>query len=321
MRLLAAALLLFAPQEVARGPYQGWTEAWTLEAGGVRAVVVPGIGGRIVSLGREGENILWENPEYLGKTLADTPPERLRQGYIGYTIDLGPELRGIPRHLKLWMGPHRAASPAAGRLRLESEPDEAVGMRIVRDLFLDPKDGRLSIRHVMENVSEKEQSYCFWDRTLCAGGGFAFFPLNPKSRFKAGWAQVKDRAYVGDAPSHPNVKVLDGVLVAKGEGKASKLGADGDAGWIAYAKGRQLFVKYYPVFPEGKYTDGGCTVELYFDPNVCELEPLSPEVALPPGGRYEFPGIWALLPIEREPATHEEARALVDRVPPNPFRR
>jgi hypothetical protein len=315
------ALLVLALQEFPRAPYRGWSEAVALEGGGTRAVVVPEAGGRIVSFGRGGENVLWENPDYLGKTLANTAPEKLAQGYLGYNIDLGPELRGIPRHLKLWMGPHRASTAGPGALRLESEADEAVGMRIVRELRVDPSDGRLSIKQAMENVSGKEQSYCLWDRTLCAGGGFAFFPLNPRSRFKAGWAQVKDKSYVGDAPSHPNVKVLDGVLVAKGDGKSSKLGADSDAGWIAYAKGRQLFVKYYPVFPDGKYTDGGCTVELYFDPKVCELEPLSPEVALKPGERYEFPEVWALLPIEKEPATHEEARALAGRVPPNPFKR
>jgi hypothetical protein len=29
----------------------------------------------------------------------------------------------------------------------------------------------------------------------------------------------------------------------------------------------------------------------------------------------------ALLPIEKEPATHEEARSLAGKVPPNPFKR
>ena len=91
---------------------------------------------------------------------------------------------------------------------------------------------------------------------------------------------MKDGKYAGT--SHPNVTVLDGVLVAKAEGLPSKLGADSDAGWIAYARGRQLFVKFYTYFPDGKYTDGENSVELYFDPRVCELEPLSPEVSLKP---------------------------------------
>lgn len=117
------------------------------------------------------------------------------------------------------------------------------------------------------------------------------------------------------------MKVIDGVLVAKAEGKASKLGADSDAGWIAYALGRQMIVKYYPVFADGKYTDGGNTLELYFDPRVCELEPLSPEVTLKPGGEYAFPERWVLVPLEKDVTTHEEARALVDKVPPSPFRK
>jgi hypothetical protein len=122
-------------------------------------------------------------------------------------------------------------------------------------------------------------------------------------------------------PEHPAVKVIDGVLVAKAGGPPSKLGADADAGWIAYARGRQLLVKFYPYFPDGRYSDGGNSVELYFDPKVCELEPLSPEVALKPGEEYAFPERWVLIPLEREIATHEEARDLVKKIPANPFKK
>ncbi|MBV8878338.1 MAG: hypothetical protein JO332_00100, partial [Planctomycetaceae bacterium] len=124
-----------------------------------------------------------------------------------------------------------------------------------------------------------------------------------------------------DAPSHPGVKVLDGVLVARADGPSSKIGADSDGGWIAYARGKQLFVKYYPYFADGVYSDGGNSVELYFDPKVCELEPLSPEVPLAPGRAYEFMERWLVLPLEREATTWEEARELVKKIPPHPFRK
>jgi hypothetical protein len=280
-------------------------------------MIIPTVGGRIVSYGR-GENILFDNPDYRGKTLENTAPAALAQGYTGYNVDLGPELRIIPRHLGLWMGKY-SVSPIPGGARLVSGHDPAVGMTVTKEVRIDDKTGSLDLRQVMKNTSDREQSYCLWDRTLCRGGGYAFFPLNPKSGRPGGWSVRVDNAYVEAA--HPGVKVLDGVLVAKAEGAGSKLGADIDAGWIAYARGRQLLVKFFPHVPGGAYTDAGNTVELYFDPKVCELEPLSPEVSLKPGEEYGFPEKWVLIPLEREVTSHEEARDLVGKIPANPFKK
>lgn len=318
--LIPALAILLALQETA--PYQGWKEAVTLRSkdGACAAVAVPEIAGRIIRFGRGDENILFENPDYLGKTLTNSAPEKLAQGYIGYQVDLGPELRRIPRHLPLWMGP-AAWTSADGRVTLTSADDPAVGIRLQKVLGFDAATGGLDVLQKMRNVSEKEQSYCLWDRTLCAGGGFAFARLNQKSRFKAGWSLMKDGAYDGEAPDHPNVTVQDGILVAEAKGKSSKLGADVDSGWVAYVRGKQLFIKYFPVVAGGVYSDGGNSLEIYFDPKVCELEPLSPEVALKPGEEYAFPERWVLLALDREVATAAAARALAATIPPSPFKR
>ena len=116
------------------------------------------------------------------------------------------------------------------------------------------------------------------------------------------------------------LKLLDGVLVAKAMGEATKVGADSDAGWIAYARGRVLFVKYYPYFAEGHYSDGGNSVETYWDQQVAELEPLSPEITLAPQASYSLPEKWTLIPLKKDVTTFEQARALVSKIPPSPFK-
>jgi hypothetical protein len=63
------------------------------------------------------------------------------------------------------------------------------------------------------------------------------------------------------------------------------------------------------------------SVAHYYRENLSELEPISPEVSLKPGADFVFPQMWVLLPIDQEPATHEEARALVAKIPPSPFKR
>jgi hypothetical protein len=283
-------------------------------------VVVPDLGGRIVRYGLGGENLIFENPDYAGKTLENSAPGALDQGYTGYNVDLGPELRGIPKHLPLWVGKHKVleAGPA---IALRSDIDPATRMEITKRIEADPLDGSLRVLQILTNRGDKDAAYCLWDRTLCAGGGFALIPLNASSKLPAGWCQLQNGSYKTDAPSHPGVRILDGVLVAKAEGPSSKIGADSDGGWIAYTRGKQMLVKYYPYSPEGKYTDGGNSVELYFDPKVCELEPLSPEVTIAPGRAYEFMERWLLIPLEKEAAGWEEARDLVKKIPPHPFKR
>jgi hypothetical protein len=309
-----------APESLRTASYKGWHEALFLEAseGRVSLISIPAVAGRIIHYGRQRENILFENPDYLGKTMANTNPDSLAQGYIGYNIDLGPELRGIPPHLSLWMGPY-AWSGNGERILMTSQPDLSVGIRIEKEIRLHPKTGDLSLVQTMTNISEGELAYCLWDRTLCKGGGFALVPLRRKSRYKAGWSLLKDGAYHGDDPSHPNVKILDGVLVVEARGPGAKLGVDSESGWVAYVRGKCLFVKYFPHFSQGAYTDGGNSVEIYFDPKVCELEPLSPEVTLKPGEEYSFPEKWVLVELDHEVIRADQARALVDRITESPF--
>lgn len=306
----AAVVLALAGCAVAPAPrvepYRG-RPGVVLEAPGVRMVVLPELAARIVHYGRGGENILWERPDRPGG---------------GYLLDLGPE--NIPRHPLLAEGPY-VWETRGNAVVLTSPNDPVTGMRLQKEITLDP-DGSLLVLQRMKNVSELPKSYFIWDRTLCKGGGYALVPLNPKSRFPARWAlgkrlSPKEWEYNGKDPSLPAVKVLDNILVAQCGGPEQKLGADADAGWIAYAWGRLLFVKYFPTFPDGRYSDAGLSVELYFRDEFTELEPVSPEIGLTPPQEYAFPEKWLLLALDREVTTHEEARALAEKIPPSPFRR
>ncbi|MBI2928558.1 MAG: hypothetical protein HYY24_23055 [Verrucomicrobia bacterium] len=294
----------------------GWSDCLAMQGGGARVIVAPAVGGRIVHYGLNGQNILYELPGSEGKTLANTP-EGLSVG--GYQCDVGPELRGLPDHKGLWLGPYRGETPRNHTIRLTSEPDRNFGVQLEKEIIFDPQTGELGLTQTMKNITNKSIAFCLWDRTLCQGGGFAFFPLKKNSRFKAGWSIRKTVSgkfvYDGTKPVSPKVKILDGVLVAEATGESTKIGADSDAGWIAYARGKVLFVKYYPYFERGNYSDGGNSVELYWDERVAELEPLSPEDRLLPGNSYSFPEKWTLLPLTEEVTTHEQARALVGRIP------
>lgn len=312
------------PNGVAILTHTGWADSLLMSSSreSVKVIVTPMVGGRIVHYALHGESILFENQDSFGRTLASAGG-----GFSvgGYQCDVGPEIRGIPAHGAMWMGPHTYTSTRPFTIRTTSPADSTLGLKLEKEIVMDPETGDLGITQRMKNISELETAYCLWDRTLCAGGGYAFFPLKKRSKFPGRWGIRKEFEgqlyYDGDKPELPNVKLLDGILVAKAEGTPGKLGADSDAGWIAYTRGKLLFVKYYPYFSGGEYTDGGNSVELYWSDQVAELEPLSPQVRLRPGESYAFPEKWTLIELEEEATTFEQARSLAKKIPPSPFKK
>lgn len=325
MRRVAVLVLLCAfacsapsariPGRVQVGAYLGSEPALLLSTPDAKAtaVVLPAAAGRVVSYALDGENILY-NPSRNGQPQPDG----------GYGLDLGPE-RTIPPHPMLWKARHTWAL-MGDVVTVTSEREPAVGMRVGKNVRIDGATGALDVLQRMTNVSDGEQAWCFWDRTLCKSGGFGILRLNPKSRFPAKWALGTRHGplwwdYDGKTPSHPLIKVIDGVLVTKTQGAEQKVGADSDAGWIAYVRGRLLFVKYFPYFPDANYIDNGLSVAHYFNDSIAELEPLSPEIRLKPEGESLFAEHWTLTRLDREVTTHEEARALADRIPTYSFAR
>jgi hypothetical protein len=303
------------PGQVRVEPYLNADPAIRFEAApaGIVAVVIPQVAGRVVHYSLDGENILYQ-------PLKGGQP----QAAGGYGLDLGPE-RTIPPHPAIWTGKHTWAL-LGDIAAVTSERDPGVGMRVGKNIMIDGRTGALDILQRMTNVSDREQAWCFWDRTLCRAGGFAIIPLNPRSRFPAKWVIGTRRGplwwdYDGTNPAHPGIRILDGMLVAKAEGKEQKIGADSDAGWIAYVRGRLLFVKYFPTVAGGDYIDNGITVAHYFNDTIAELEPLSPQARLKPEGEYTFPERWTLTRLDREVTNHEEARAAAERIPTSPFER
>jgi hypothetical protein len=320
--LCLITLVLPAAETVRHVEFEKWPGCFELNAPAknIRAVVVPQIGARLLHYSINGENVLYHNSDTAGKTLA-THPKGFWAG--GYQLDVGPEMRGIPPHQSMWMGPWACKFELNGVLAI-SENDTATGLCLQKRISIDADTGALRVRQSMKNHTDKELSYCLWDRTLVEGGGYAIIKLNPKSRFKAGWCEGTRNEqskggwdYDGDTPSAPEVKVIDGVLVSHNKAQknpGNKIGADTDSGWIAYALNKTLFIKQYPVDAKGNYTDGGMNVANYWSNRVGELEPISPEVTLKSGESYSFDETWHLLALDEPVDSHEKARALLPKI-------
>lgn len=311
-----------APAGVNQGPALGWTNALSLrdDHGKVAAVVVPEIGGRVVQYSRAGVNALLENPEANGKTLA------LSGGGFwvgGYQCDFGPGLLGRPDRRSVWLGAHDALAPRDQTVETAGPVDHVTGLRLLKSFTLDPDTGALGVVQRIVNASPNPARQQLHDRTLCPAGGFFLLPLPKQSRHRAGWAVLRateaGSAFDGEQPAAPNVGVFGDVLVAQAAGLPGKLGADTEAGWVAYVRGRLLFVKFFKTWRGAALAGAGHTVEFSWNEQMAALELFSPLATVQPGQAFDFPELWQLIELKKPVQTFEDARAAAKQVPASPF--
>jgi hypothetical protein len=274
-----------------------------------RVVISPSAGGRVVFYGWGGDNILWTDP---------AAPE---QG--GFQCDIGPQIARLPAHPELLSSPYDASSRKGYLVTLKSPRSDSLHLELEKEIQYDPNSGDVGFVHRMKNLSERDAAYSFWHRIACRPGGFVLIPLNAQSRFPARWSvlrQAGDGArYDGNQPDAPGTRVLDDVLIADTGSGSAQIGADSTAQWIAYATGRQVFVIHFPIYPSAVYSESGNTVTVAWNDRFTELQPYGPEARIRSRRSYDFPLKWAILELPSEIQTHEEARALADRIPSSPF--
>jgi hypothetical protein len=305
------------------GPFEGWPEALRLESRDARprAVVVPAVGGRVLSYGLGDENILWVNPETQGKTLASDPA-----GFDpgGFRCDLGPEVAALPAHPALVLGPWEWSIKKNYLIGLKTAEDKTLGVELEKQIMFDPATGDLGFEHRVKNTQEREAALSLWHRIDLRPGGFVLVPVHKKSRFANGWSVQKSSGgkltWDSAPPATEGVQVLDGMLVARtGAGGPVKIGVDSDAQWAAYITGRTLFITHFPYYSTAVYSEGGNSVTVAWDDRRTELQPMAPEARLRSRRSNDFPLKWSLVELPAAVTTPEEARAVAQQVPASPF--
>jgi len=294
------ALWSGARSELRTVTFEGRDNCLELSNGDARLVVAPGSGGRIVHYSRDG------GPNFfLG----------------GCQIDIGPELEYPPKHQPLWSGPYEAEALGPLSVRLTSPEDEATGVQLIKLIELAPTEAGVTLDVTLKNVADHEIAYCLWDRTMTRAT-YGFFELNSRSRFPARWSMRRGEhgsyAYDGKTPSSSRVKIVGNLLVTVPGKKMEKVAADSVAGWIAGFHDGWLYVKRFPVYPDGDYADGGNSVEIWVDAagTRTEIEPLSPKVRLQPGDTYSFVETWELRRVEQEIRSARDIPKLLESITP-----
>ncbi len=278
--------------------YRGWPDCYRITNELTEIVINASTGGRIMVYKKNGIDVIYENPSQNGKTYQDFlahpfDPDAGR-------FDYGQESVTQKLHALTWMGPWEGEIVDDYTVVISSQPDQKLGLLSTRTFTLDPGSSRLKVIQTMKNITGDTLEYFFWGRTLVKTGGKLFMPLNPESVIPGKWGRYiwGDPVKYETDPDDPGVDVEKNMFsLIPEEAGNQKYGNDSHAGWMAYGFKGLIFVKEYGYFPEKAYREHYNQTNIFYvaKKRFAEMEPISPQWTLKPGGSASYTENWYLL--------------------------
>lgn len=195
----------------------------------------------------------------------------------------------------------------------------ADGDGIVREITLRRRGEAAVVDHVLHNAGPAPVEAAPWAITQLTIGGTAFLP---QAIAPADPDRVRPNRHLvlwpyTDLAAREVSFAADTIRVEASPSPAKlKLGWPNIRGWLAYALGGRLFVKWArPHDDRAVYTDFGASAQCYRDARFLELETLGPLTTIAPGGTAAHREVWELFDlgvggveaiIADLPATHPE---------------
>ena len=175
---------------------------------------------------------------------------------------------------------------------------------IVKAISVSQHGGFTIVDHELRNEGWTPVRLAPWAITQLVPGGTAILP---QQRVTADEDGVLPNRHIVLWPytdlSDPEVTISqDQVTVyASDRPSKSKVGVPNRLGWIAYALGDELFVKWSALHRDSElYVDRGVSAECYRDERFIEMETLGPLVTVQPGKRALHREIWTLLDVSED---------------------
>jgi len=158
----------------------------------------------------------------------------------------------------------------------------------------------VQVVHTINNIGRWPIELACWALSVMTKNGFAIVPLKPLKVEEEGL--LPDR-HVTFWPytnlSDKRLGFADEYVFVHQDPKAhgpTKVGAMANPSWTAYWVEGTAFVKEFSL-KEGEYPDFGCSVEVYTNPDMLELETVGPLTRLDPGQSVEHVEVWRIFDV------------------------
>lgn len=287
----------------------GWPNCYRLSNPQIELIVTGDVGPRILHCGFVGgQNHLGPNAAHLGATGGEEWKD-----YGGHRLWHAPE--AAPRSYAPDNDPVTVEAHADG-VRFIQRTEAATGIQKEMDVRLAPEAAHARIIHRLRNHTLWAVQLAPWALTVMAPGGTAILPLPPRHPWDEAHFLPNGQLTLWSYTDLSDPRWTLGerfILLRHDPGRAAfqKLGVRVSEGWIAYARGGELFVKTWTVDPQAEYPDFNTPLEVFANAEVLEMETLGPLITLPPGGAVEHVEDWHLFRNVAAPRNDAEVAAHV----------
>jgi hypothetical protein len=313
-----------APPAIRSAPFKGWDAVW-IERGPLSLILVPSVGGRIMSVCWRGRELSFVNPAYEGRVddvaaISDLREYKRRVGFILWGGDktwLAPQdhwTDGAP-FVDLDSGAYELAlDRTTGAATMTSPLCRETGVEIVRHLELGDRPGTWRITHALRNRSDRVVTWAPWDVDMMLRPATVFLPTRAGSPYPRG-VRTFDNEGVSMAVRDEVVSFLDDIAVVSCRRPIRfKYGVDADPGRLLVVleagDGRLVgYRKSVPTYYPRPYGNG-CVLEVFNAPSLpyLELELHGPLATLQPGESFSVQTDAALFDLEVAPPSAAAAR-------------
>ena len=170
---------------------------------------------------------------------------------------------------------------------------------------LDPDLAEVKIQHSLANRGDAPVDLAPWAITMLNPGGIGCIPLSEELEDEFGLQPNRQLVlWPYTEINSPCLSFTDRALFVNANMKegALKVGSPNPPGWIAYSNNDMLFVKGSVFQAEKDYLDRSASSQIYYNPDLIELETLGPVTTLKPGESVGHREIWRIYPKGSWPA-------------------
>ena len=271
--------------------FGGWPDCAWLSNGDVELVIPAAIGPRVMRYGfAGGQNLFHNYPHALGKS-----GEPTWQNRGGHRLWAAPEDKAITYALD--NGPVQLKADSLSVVATATAPADG-GFRKEMEIQLAPRGSRVTILHRLTNNFDRPVRCAAWALSVMRPGGTAIAGFPPRARHDERLLPTNPLVMWGYTDfSDARWRFTKRFLLLRQDPQATyqqKTGLFAEDSWAAYSVGGELFVKRARAFADAEYPDFGCSLEIFTNPLMLEVETLGPLVSLPPGGSIEHVEHWGL---------------------------